>query len=156
LKNKNYSILHPIVLFFTLGVAVLIGWIVALLVEPIRYTQYLPPWQYEISPTKARAEMTQSSSDNTLFIDVRSPKEYNELHAEGSINIPIADLYDKWKNELPREGKDIYLICTSGRLASVAYGYLQIHGFTNLKHIEGGVSNWVSEKQPTVSKKIRW
>jgi rhodanese-related sulfurtransferase len=100
--------------------------------------------------------MTQSSSDNTLFIDVRSPKEYNELHAEGSINIPIADLYDKWKNELPREGKDIYLICTSGRLASVAYGYLQIHGFTNLKHIEGGVSNWVSEKQPTVSKKIRW
>jgi rhodanese-related sulfurtransferase len=50
--------------------------------------------------------------------------------------------------------KRIFLICTSGRLAGVAYRYLEHFGYRNIVHIDGGVQGWVSEGQPVVAKNI--
>jgi rhodanese-related sulfurtransferase len=99
--------------------------------------------------------MLSSGSGNFLFFDVRSLKEYNELHAADSKSVPIADLYNLWRSDIPRsKDTQVYLICTSGRLAAVAYDFLQFHGFTNIKHIKWGISNWITEDQPVVAKSI--
>ncbi len=134
----------------------LISWILLTLYIPsIRYTQYVEPTRVEVTPTQARTEMMTSGTGNYLFFDVRSLKEYNELHALGSTSVPIADLYNLWRDNLPRDSKkQIYLICTSGRLAAVAYDFLEHHGFRNIKHIEWGISQWISENQPVVAKKL--
>lgn len=135
--------------------SIIVGIALALLVPAIRHTHYIEPSRVEISPTQARAEMVASGSGNYLFFDVRSLKEYNDLHAEDSKSVPIADLYNLWKSDLPRTSdKQIYLICTSGRLAAVAYDFLQHHGYRNIKHIEWGISNWISEWQPVVAKQV--
>jgi rhodanese-related sulfurtransferase len=128
---------HIIIPVITLILSILLGICIALFVPSIRYTQYVEPSRVEVSPTQARAEMLASGSGNYLFFDVRSLKEYNELHATDSKSVPIADLYNLWRSDLPRTSdKQIYLICTSGRLAAVAYDFLEHHGYRNIRHIE--------------------
>ncbi len=135
--------------------SILIGIIITLSVPAIRFTQFVEPVRHEITPTEARKKMQESGSWNFLFFDVRSLKEYNELHAEDAKSVPIADLYNLWRNDLPRtKDKQIYLICTSGRLASVAYDFLEHHGYRNIQHIEGGIQQWITEGQPVIAKSV--
>jgi rhodanese-related sulfurtransferase len=138
----------------TLILSVVLGICIALFVPSIRFTQYVEPVRFEVSPTQARAEMLASGSGHYLFFDVRSLKEYNELHAMDAKSVPIADLYNLWRSDLPRTDKQIYLICTSGRLAAVAYDFLEHHGYRNIRHIEWGIQQWIVENQPVVAKDI--
>ncbi len=148
----NSKYIYPIIVVI---LSIFLGVCIALYIPTIRYTQYVEPTRVEISPTQARSEMVASGTGNYLFFDVRSLKEYNELHAENSTSVPIAELYDLWRSDLPRTpAKQIYLICTSGRLAAVAYDFLEHHGYRNIRHIEWGISNWISENQPVIAKKI--
>lgn len=87
--------------------------------------------------------------DDYIFIDVRPPAEYRAFHAKGSVNMPIHTLYNQ-KDNLPKSGKTIVLICTGGALSGVAYHYLEHHGFLNLKRIESGVRGWEAAGLPVV------
>ncbi len=132
-----------------------IGILLALNVDFIRYNTYFEPSRVEVSPAEAYKDIATRWSGNYLFLDVRTLSEYNQLHASWSQSTPIADLYDLWRDKLPRsEDTPIYLICTSGRLASVAYDFLQMHWFRNIKHIEWWVTWWIWEKQPVQTKQI--
>ena len=144
-SNKSQYLLATI--FIVLGI--LIGMMSSLSIEAIRYTKYIEPKMFSVEPREAYDEMTKNPN-GYLFIDVRTPAEYDNMHAVSSINIPIGQLFDQW-HTLPRSGKQIYLICTTGRLAGVAYGYLQLHGFRNITHIKGGIRNWIDQGLPTVS-----
>lgn len=143
---QKHSILFFAVLFFFVGL------LVALTFDQVRYTKYVEPEMVEMDPRVAYQEML-ANPDEYLFFDVRTLGEYTNLHASSSENVPIQQLYDKWKT-LPRSDKKIYLICTSGKLAAVAYGYLQLHGFTNLIHVTGGIQNWSNLNVPVVAKPI--
>lgn len=152
----NQAIKKPSILLAAIiaGSLIFIGIALALSFEIIRYTKYVEPKMVEISPKDAYQEMLKAGTGNYLFIDVRTIAEYNNLHASSSISKPIADLYNEWRNGLPRKDKEIYIICTSGRLAAIAYGYLQLHGYRNIKHVTGGISHWVHEGQPVVAKDV--
>ena len=109
---------------------------------------------YNIIPTSTKdidaAEFNTLFSENPekyVFIDVRDANVYEQLHAKGAISEPIGLLFEG-HNSLPKSGKQIVLICSSGRLAGVAYGYLEHEGFTNLLRIKGGMQDWVLEKLP--------
>jgi len=115
---------------------------------PLRYTILVEPKIKDADPEKIYMDMTQNP-DNYLFIDVRTAADYKKLHAKGSINIPIAQFYDKWR-EFPRTGKEIVLICGGGRLSGVAFFFLQHFGFTNIVHVPGGIDNWVLKNLPVI------
>jgi len=113
---------------------------------PLKYVNLVPPVMNEMGPTEFHQRFNENP-DEYVFIDVRSPNIYNSAHAKGSVNIPIESLYDE-HYALPRSGKKIVLICTTGRLAAVAYGYLKYQGFNNLLHIQGGMVNWANQGLP--------
>ena len=123
-----------------------------ILLTPIRHLPLVPPTMHEIDP-RAFYEKFSAHPDDFIFIDVRSPSIYASAHAKGAISIPIENLYDDHQ-VLPRDGKQIALICTTGRLAAIAYGYLENQGFTNLLHVEGGMINWTAEGLPVEGKSI--
>ena len=112
---------------------------------PLRY-QVPPPPMHEVDAKDIYTAMQKNPNDY-LFIDVRDVSVYDAAHAVGAINIPIASLVTE-HYLLPKTGKQIVLICTTGQLATVAYGYLQMWGFTNLLHITGGFSTWAIEGLP--------
>lgn len=131
---------------------VIVGVLLSLSFDSIRYTKYVEPQMVEMDP-RVVYETIQANPEKALFLDVRTPGEYTALHASTSISFPIQKLYDAWRT-MPRTDKKIYVICTSGRLAAVAYGYLQLHGFRNIVHVTGGIQNWVDEGLPTQGKPI--
>ena len=143
------------IIFTSSLLSMLIGILLALNIDAIRFTHYIEPTRVEVSPAQAYKEIIARWSWKYLFLDVRTLSEYNQLHASWSQSTPIADLYSLWEHDLPRSSEvPIYLICTSGRLASVAYDFLQLHGFRNIRHIEGGVTWWVSADQPIQARQV--
>ena len=53
----------------------------------------------------------------TYLIDVRTPAEYAEAHADGAINIPVEDVAAKISEVTADKDADIYVYCRSGRRA---------------------------------------
>jgi hydroxyacylglutathione hydrolase len=119
---------------------------------PLKHLSVLPPTMDEIDPKAIYADMQKTPNDY-VFIDVRDANIYDAAHAIGAKNVPIADLVTE-HYLLPRSGKQIVLICTTGELATVAYGYLENLGFQNLLHITGGLSKWVLEGLPVKGSKV--
>ncbi len=118
----------------------------AIYLTPLKHVNLISPMMKEVSPKEFYVDLV-ANPDDYIFIDVRSPSVYQAAHAKGAINIPIENLYDEHYT-LPYRGKKIALICTTGRLAAIAYGYLENWGFRNLLHIQGGMQNWVYEDLP--------
>lgn len=145
----------------TVIVAFLLGIAVCLALRPLKYTEFISPVIDDVSPKVVYNKLLNTPND-MVIIDVRSEYEYNQAHAKGSINLPIHYFYDD-THGLPNEkgvalpkntNKEIYLICTGGRLAGVAYSYLEHYGYRNIKRVEGGISNWNANGLPVITKSI--
>ncbi len=132
---------------FLSGATVLVTALV-IFFTPLRYTILIEPQIRNVEPDKIYADMTKDPG-KYLFIDVRPAADYQKLHAKGAINVPIGTFFDKWQ-EFPRTGKEIVLICGGGRLAGVAFFFLQHFGFTNIVRVSGGIENWLSKNLPVV------
>lgn len=128
------------------AIAVIVATVLVIYLTPLKHLNLISPVMHEVNPATFQADFL-AHPDDYLFVDVRSPNIYASAHAKGSINIPIENLFDEHYS-LPKSGKKIALICTTGRLAAIAYGYLENFGFTNLVHIQGGLENWTFEGLP--------
>jgi rhodanese-related sulfurtransferase len=92
------------------------------------------------------------------LIDVRSQVEFDRLHAQGSVNVPFADLEPK---SLPGEsGKPVYLICRDGSQSALAAQQLrQAEPGLSVVVVEGGVREWLEADLPIVEvarRRKRW
>ncbi len=118
----------------------------AIYFTPLRHITFLSPQMNSID-AKTFYEDFSAHPDKYILVDVRSPNIYESAHARGAVSIPIENLFDE-HYMLPRSGKQIALICTTGRLAAIGYGYLENWGFTNLLHIQGGMVSWTAAGLP--------
>ena len=80
---------------------------------------------------------------NVHLIDVRTPAEFREVHAQGARNVPLDALDPKSVAEsLGQNGQPIYVICRSGtRSAQAAQKFLDA-GINQVVSVEGGTSAW--------------
>jgi rhodanese-related sulfurtransferase len=93
-----------------------------------------------ISPTEAAARI---KNDKTLqLVDVRTPAEYADGHLAGAKLIPVQEL-PRRLSEIER-GRPVLLYCRTGHRSAYALKILQGHGFTEVKHIHGGMNAWMS------------
>lgn len=77
------------------------------------------------------------------LIDVRTPVEFREVHAECAQNFPL-DQLDAKSMAAKRKGstEPLYVICRSGGRASKAIEQLSAAGIQNLVNVEGGTLAW--------------
>ena len=68
-----------------------------------------------------------AANKGAMIIDVRSKKEFNTGHIDGSVNIPI-DILDKMYTRLPRD-KEMIVYCRSGSRSMVAAHLLREQGW---------------------------
>jgi phage shock protein E len=69
---------------------------------------------------------------DTLFVDVRTPMEFNMFHAEGSINIPMDQIPAQWKNIEGIGKRHIVFFCRSGNRSGQVIAYLKQLGIANI------------------------
>jgi rhodanese-related sulfurtransferase len=87
------------------------------------------------------------------IIDVRTPAEFAQVHAQGARSVPL-DRLDPAALMASRTGatadQPLYLICKAGGRAANACEKLQAAGFPNVVSIEGGTAAWEAAGLPVV------
>lgn len=100
----------------------------------------------EVSPKEA----SEGIKTDVEFIDVRSESEFKAYRIDGSRNIPI-DRFDETIPSLDRT-KPVYLVCEVGIRSTAAAKKLAEAGFTDVRHIEGGIRAWEKAGLPVKEK----
>ncbi len=96
-------------------------------------------------------EQTQEGRKLDL-IDVRTPAEFRELHADGARLVPL-DALDPRAVMESRTGTNhepLYVLCRSGSRGQKACEKFQAEGYTNVVNVEGGTLAWEAAGLPVV------
>ncbi|MGB7329703.1 MAG: rhodanese-like domain-containing protein [Rubripirellula sp.] len=92
-------------------------------------------------------KMRESTVD---LIDVRTPVEFREVHADGAVNVPLDGLVpaEVLQSRGDRADEPLYLICKSGGRSAKAAQKCIDAGFTNVVSVDGGTSAWAQAGLP--------
>jgi len=101
-----------------------------------------PTLQKSVPPAEVASRLARGGA--TDLIDVRTPVEFAEVHAEGARLVPL-DVLDPaavMADRVDPQGP-LYVICKSGNRASKAVERFRAAGFSNVINVEGGTDGWV-------------
>ncbi len=84
------------------------------------------------------AEAKKFVAAGAVFLDVRTPDEFSELHLDGARNLPLSDL-QRALPTLPKD-KPIVVYCAVGSRSAMAASILAAAGF-DVKNL-GAMGNW--------------
>ncbi len=100
----------------------------------------------EIEPTETKLKL--DNKDDFVFLDVRTSDEVQIAKIEGTKNIPLNQLPQKF-NELPN--KEIITHCHHGVRSLHAANFLVQKGF-RVKSMRGGIDAWSLEVDGSVNR----
>jgi len=93
-----------------------------------------------------------ASQTKTILLDVRTPVEYQQVHAQNAILEPLDQLNPDAvtaKYELSKQAS-IYVICKSGARAKTAGQKFIDAGYQQVFSIDGGTDAWVAANLPVI------
>jgi len=90
--------------------------------------------------------------EDIILLDVRTLEEYEELHLENALLLPVQELSQKSLSEIGlgenAKNKEIYIYCRSGNRSQTAYNIMESLGYTNIKSVAGGMIHWEEDEYP--------
>ncbi|HEX9270839.1 MAG TPA: rhodanese-like domain-containing protein [Candidatus Binatia bacterium] len=99
-----------------------------------------------------RVKFLLDNKEKIFFVDLRTPKEFQQKRLPGARSIPVAEL-EKRLTEIPKTGRVIlYCTCRPGD-DSYAYFLLRDNDYANISVIDDGFDEWVKRKFPVESGK---
>ena len=108
-------------------------------------TAGLPMERVPLISTDTFYTMSTGSRPFTL-LDVRAVEEFAGYHIKGAINIPAPDLRTRFGELDPNA--TLVVTCGSGRRASLGVSLLQMHGFTDVYNLAGGMRGYNTAGYP--------
>ena len=99
---------------------------------------------YSIRPGALKKMM--DTGENLKLIDIREPGETQICTIAGSVNIPSGRIGDI--ENAAGTGEPVILYCRSGIRSARVLSHLQKKGFENIKHLAGGILDWIEEVDP--------
>jgi rhodanese-related sulfurtransferase len=105
----------------------------------------------DLSPKEAAALIGRDGSrKGVIVLDVRTPQEYRDGHIPGAVLIDYnAGGFREEVNRLDRE-REYIVYCRTGNRSSKAVGILRELGFRSIRHLRGGILEWMDEGLSTV------
>ena len=104
--------------------------------------------EFLASQLKVNAEnfYKQWKEGKAVILDVRSNEEVNLVRIGPAIHIPLNELPDRY-NELPKD-KTIAIFCPGKIRAGIAYAFLRMKGFENVKVLAAGLDDIAALERP--------
>jgi rhodanese-related sulfurtransferase len=100
-----------------------------------------------VSLEQARAE---HESGKVLIIDIREPQEHATGVAQGVVLLPMSQVAQRVA-EIPKQAdQPVLLICNTQNRSRAVTKALQEQGFTNIRYVDGGMSEWARRGWPMV------
>ena len=87
------------------------------------------------------------NAPNGLLLDVRTPAEFEEVHAPDATLLPLSRFEDGRLAALS-QGRPVYLLCRSGNRARQAAQMIEKGGIRDVSVIEGGMIAWEAAGLP--------
>lgn len=101
----------------------------------------------QVSLDTARAEF---EAGRAVLIDIREPDEYATGVAAGAQLLPMRQLAARVK-EIPTDPtRPVFLICRTQNRSSATLKALRAHGYSHVRFVHGGMSEWVRRGWPVV------
>lgn len=94
----------------------------------------------EVTPQEASAIFQRK--DDTIFLDVREPNEWNLGRIPGALHVPRGILETTIERRVPRE-KSIVVYCAGGNRSALAADSLKQMGYEKVSSIKSGFRGWV-------------
>ena len=88
------------------------------------------------------------NGDDLLLVDVREPGEHDIVRIPNSVLIPKGTLPEHLA-ELPQD-KPVVVYCKTGVRSAEALALLKGAGFATAKHVQGGVTAWATQVDPSL------
>lgn len=96
---------------------------------------------------QARAD---HESGKVLMIDIREKQEHATGVAQGAVLLPMSQLAQRM-GEIPKQSdQPVLLICNTQNRSRAVTDALQEQGFTNIRYVNGGMSEWARRGWPMV------
>jgi rhodanese-related sulfurtransferase len=102
--------------------------------------------------TPDQLEAMLNGGENLELIDVRSPAEFEALHAAAATNIPLDQLHGAALADLARRSSrhSVYVICQKGGRGQTACERLVAAGAERVANVAGGTAAWAAAGMPVV------
>lgn len=84
------------------------------------------------------------ANEDVYLLDVREPEELLQSKIDGSVNIPLADIFTPNALDTIPDDKPVIVICGSGNRATIASYALAQEGI-DFQVLEGGINAWNAE-----------
>lgn len=105
---------------------------------------------YEIYPGDVVDKI--KNNEDIILLDVRTLEEYETIHLENALLLPVQELSQQTLNEIDlgenAKDKEIILYCRSGNRSKTAYNIMESLGYTNIKSVSGGMIHWEEDEYP--------
>ena len=100
-----------------------------------------------VSLEQARVE---HEAGKVLMIDIRESQEHATGVAQGVVLLPMSQVAQRVA-EIPKQAdQPVLLICNTQNRSSAVTEALQEQGFTNIRYVDGGMSEWARRGWPMV------
>jgi len=97
---------------------------------------------YDTIKVKDLDQQLQSDS-KPLVLDIRVPKDFQQSHILGAVNIPQDDVPERIE-ELPGDrDAPIITVCNIGKFSKHVTLLLKSKGYRNVRSVKGGLNEWV-------------
>lgn len=112
----------------------------------------------ETDPPKVEVILPETAyklmGEGWTYLDVRTPEEFAASRAPGSVNVPLLfktdggmspnpDFLQQVQKAFPDKSTKLIISCQLGKRATTAANKLVDDGYSNLKDIQNGFSQWV-------------
>lgn len=105
---------------------------------------------HEVSPAAVVNRV--QANEGAILLDVRTLEEYEELHLEGALLLPVQELSAATLAAIglgaDAKDKEIILYCRSGARSKTAYDVMTSLGYTNIVSVTGGMVHWEEDGYP--------
>ncbi len=103
-----------------------------------------------IDPQKA-SEILSKQHDEYIFVDIRNPREFDNFHIEGAVNVPMQQILDDQFISFLKNDKTKVLYSNESIEADQIRLLLTQFGYSNLFVLQGGANYW---KENMISKDV--
>jgi rhodanese-related sulfurtransferase len=90
------------------------------------------------------------NKNECVIIDVREQFEYESGHIDGSVLVPMYDIFNDISLIKKYKDKKIVLVCSSGHRSYYTGKFLEENGLENVYNLYNGLYGWEIEEKPLV------
>jgi phage shock protein E len=105
---------------------------------------------FEIAPSIVAEKI--KNNEDIILLDVRTLEEYDEIHLENALLLPVQELSQDSLDEIglgeDAKNKEIIIYCRSGARSKIVYDIMDSLGYANIKSVAGGMIHWQEDNYP--------